>query len=462
MNVELLRLVPQVDELLRRSDFAALFPSQSRTRVAEALRQAIAQLKGAILASSEFVPSNEEIPMFLLTRTQDILNSQSSMSLRRVINGTGVLLHTNLGRAPLAEAAIQAVNDAARGYSTLEYDVASGERGSRQSHVRTLLARLTGAEDALVVNNNAAAVLLVLSALAAGREVVVSRGELVEIGGAFRIPEVIEQGGAILREVGTTNKTYIRDYERAINECTAALLKVHTSNYQVVGFTESVSRAEISALADRHGLYAIDDLGSGVLVPLFGEPTVQEAVASGVDIVTFSGDKLLGGPQAGIILGKRRLLSIIEKHPLMRALRIDKLTLAALEATLRLYWQERHEGEVPIFRLLTKDLAQVKSEAENLAEAVNALPHWRAEVQSSGGQVGGGSLPGQELAGFAVAIDSPLGCVLLERRLRQAEVPIVARIEKGRVLIAPRTLFPGEGEEVAAALNSIANEGTAV
>jgi len=462
VNVELLRRIPQVDELLRRDDFKGLLAHHSRLRVVEALRQAIAKLRDSILASGAPLPSNEEVPRLLLTHTQDILASHSSMSLRRTINATGILLHTNLGRAPLAEAALQAMNSAARGYSTLEYDVATGDRGSRQSHVRELLAQITGAEDALVVNNNAAAVLLVLSALAAGREVVVSRGELVEIGGAFRIPEVILQGGAVLREVGTTNKTYIKDYELAINERTAALLKVHTSNYRVVGFTESASRAEVAALAAKKGLYAIDDLGSGVLEPLFGEPTVQEAVASQVDIVTFSGDKLLGGPQAGIILGKSKLLSIIERHPLMRALRIDKLTLAALEATLRLYQQEKHQSELPILRMLRKDLSQVKSEAEYIVNSVNAMPHWEAEVQPSSGQVGGGSLPGQDIPGFAAAISSPLGCVQLESLLRQALVPIVTRIEKNRVLIATRTLLTGEVEEVVTALKRIAHEVTAL
>jgi len=389
---------------------------------------------------------------------QSILEKEQQMNLRRVINCTGIPLHTNLGRAPLALEAIQAVTLAARGYSTLEYELDTGERGSRQSHVRALLCELTGAEDALVVNNNAGAVLLVLSALAKEREVIVSRGELVEIGGAFRIPEVILQGGARLKEVGTTNKTYARDYEDAITEATAALLKVHTSNFLVKGFTAAASRQEIVALAKTHHVLAIEDLGSGVLLPLWGEPTVQEAVADGMDVVTFSGDKLLGGPQAGIIVGEKRHIELMARHPLARALRIDKLTLAALEATLRLYRQGEHLEKVPLLRMLRKTEEELRTEAEALAFDVGALPGMHGQVVASLGQVGGGSLPGKDLEGFAVAILSTLGCVDLLQKLRLRAVPIIARIEKDRVLVDLRCVLPGEKQEIVAALTSIAME----
>jgi len=463
VSSELRRIIPQVDEVLRRSEFVALGLSHGRVSVTLAVRQAIDELRNTILAQNEPVPPPEGVHEALLSRVTAILGARLQASLRRVINCTGIPLHTNLGRAPLAASAIEAVVQAATGYSTLEYDVDTGERGSRQSHVRALLVELTKAESALVVNNNAGAVLLALSALANQREVVVSRGELVEVGGNFRIPEVMEQGGAELREVGTTNKTYAADYERAITARTAALLKVHTSNYQVVGFAAAASREQVVEVAHRYGILAIEDLGSGALVPLHGEPTVAEAVAAGMDIVTFSGDKLLGGPQAGIIVGKKECIARLEKHPLARALRIDKLTLAALLATLRLYRQGAQDEQVPLLAMLTKDPIRYQSEAEQLAAAINALPAslpaWRAEVKPAHAQVGGGSLPGKEFAGFVVAIESPIGCVALEQRLRCRDIPIVARIEKDRVLIDPRCLLAGDREEVIAALEAIAAEG---
>jgi len=453
-----LREIPPVDEILRKSEFVRLASTYGRLVVREAVQGALQGLREDILAErdvGQLVPLPDS---WLLTRVQSILEKEQQMNLRRVINCTGIPLHTNLGRAPLALEAIQAVTLAARGYSTLEYELDTGERGSRQSHVRALLCELTGAEDALVVNNNAGAVLLVLSALAKEREVIVSRGELVEIGGAFRIPEVILQGGARLKEVGTTNKTYARDYEDAITEATAALLKVHTSNFLVKGFTAAASRQEIVALAKTHHVLAIEDLGSGVLLPLWGEPTVQEAVADGMDVVTFSGDKLLGGPQAGIIVGEKRHIELMARHPLARALRIDKLTLAALEATLRLYRQGEHLEKVPLLRMLRKTEEELRTEAEALAFDVGALPGMHGQVVASLGQVGGGSLPGKDLEGFAVAILSTLGCVDLLQKLRLRAVPIIARIEKDRVLVDLRCVLPGEKQEIVAALTSIAME----
>lgn len=458
MKSSRLREIPPVDEILRKSEFVRLASTYGRLVVREAVQGALQGLREDILAErdvGQLVPLPDS---WLLTRVQSILEKEQQMNLRRVINCTGIPLHTNLGRAPLALEAIQAVTLAARGYSTLEYELDTGERGSRQSHVRALLCELTGAEDALVVNNNAGAVLLVLSALAKEREVIVSRGELVEIGGAFRIPEVILQGGARLKEVGTTNKTYARDYEDAITEATAALLKVHTSNFLVKGFTAAASRQEIVALAKTHHVLAIEDLGSGVLLPLWGEPTVQEAVADGMDVVTFSGDKLLGGPQAGIIVGEKRHIELMARHPLARALRIDKLTLAALEATLRLYRQGEHLEKVPLLRMLRKTEEELRTEAEALAFDVGALPGMHGQVVASLGQVGGGSLPGKDLEGFAVAILSTLGCVDLLQKLRLRAVPIIARIEKDRVLVDLRCVLPGEKQEIVAALTSIAME----
>ncbi|MBS3872325.1 MAG: L-seryl-tRNA(Sec) selenium transferase [Firmicutes bacterium] len=458
MNTQRLREIPQVDEVLRRGEFAELVATYGRVGVREAVQNALEEMRGAILAEEAAALATPQPHTGLLARVQTILGEKRQMSLRRVINCTGLPLHTNLGRAPLAEEAIAAVVMAAKGYSTLEYELDTGERGSRQSHVRALLCELTGAEDALVVNNNAGAVLLVLSALAKEREVVVSRGELVEIGGAFRIPEVILQGGARLREVGTTNKTYARDYERAITEQTAALLKVHTSNFLVTGFTATASRAELVALAKTHHVLAIEDLGSGTMLPLWGEPTVQEAVSSGLDVITFSGDKLLGGPQAGIIVGKKHLIELIARHPLARALRIDKLTLAALEATLRLYRHGDYLERVPLLSMLRMPVDELREKAEALAAQIGNLRGMQVQVMASSGQVGGGSLPGQELLGWAVAILSPLGCMELLHKLRQRAVPIIARLEKGRVLLDLRCVLPGEKEEIVEALASLAAE----
>jgi L-seryl-tRNA(Ser) seleniumtransferase len=386
-------------------------------------------------------------------------------SLRRVINATGVVLHTNLGRAPLPEAAVSAVAAVARGYSNLEYDLEQGERGSRHVHAAALLRRLTGAADALVVNNNAAAVLLVLAAVAAGREVVVSRGELVEIGGSFRIPDVMAQSGARLREVGTTNRTHAADYRAAIGPETAALLKAHPSNYRVVGFTAEVGLAELAAIARDAGLPLLYDLGSGTLLDLrpfglAGEPTVAEALAQGADIVTFSGDKLLGGPQAGVICGRADLVARCRRHPLARAVRPDKLTLAALEATLRLYLDpERARTEVPVLAMLARtpqELAEAAAElAARLARACGATA--AVEVAADASRAGGGSLPLAELPTHVVRLrPTPAAAVAdaaaLAARLRAGTPPVVARIQDDALLLDPRTLRPGEADELAAAV----------
>ena len=362
-------------------------------------------------------------------------------SLRRVLNATGVIVHTNLGRAPLADAALEHVREAARGYSNLEYDLTTGSRGSRQDHVASILRRLTGADAALVVNNNAAAVLLALAALAEGREVVVSRGELIEIGDGFRIPDVLARSGARLVEVGTTNRTRAADYERAIGPETAVLLRVHQSNFRVVGFTEQPRVEELAAVARRHELPLVDDLGSGVLTDLTDEPSARDALAAGANLVCFSGDKLLGGPQAGIVVGRADLVERLRRHPLQRALRADKLTLAALEGTLLAYVDEPRR--IPVLRMLSEPGEAVRSRAERLAELVGGT------VEETVARVGGGALPLAELPSFACAIEEQLAAAL-----RTGQPPVVGIVRDGRLLLDCRTLADGELAEVAAAVDA--------
>jgi L-seryl-tRNA(Ser) seleniumtransferase len=363
-------------------------------------------------------------------------------SLRRVLNATGVLVHTNLGRAPLSDAALARVREVGSGYSNLEYDLASGERGSRQDHLAPLLGRLTGAEAALVVNNNAAAVLLALAALAEGREVVVSRGELIEIGDGFRIPDVLARSGARLVEVGTTNRTRALDYERAIRPETALLLRVHQSNFRVLGFTERPSLEELATVAAKAGLPLVDDLGSGALVGIGDEPTPAESLRAGADIVCFSGDKLLGGPQAGIVLGRAELVERLRRHPLQRALRADKLTLAALEGTL-LAALDPGSGEIPVLRMLHEPVERVRERAARLAELVGG------EVEDTVARVGGGALPLAELPSAACAVEEELA-----ERLRVGEPPVVGVVRDGRTLLDCRTLTDTDVEEVAAAVHA--------
>jgi L-seryl-tRNA(Ser) seleniumtransferase len=384
-------------------------------------------------------------PGDLTARLNEQLADARRPRLQRVLNATGVVVHTNLGRAPLAEEAVDRVADAARGYSNLEYDLAAGARGSRQDHVSAILRRLTGAEAALVVNNNAAAVLLALAALAEGREVVVSRGELIEIGDGFRIPEVLARSGARLVEVGTTNRTRAADYEGAIGPETAVLLRVHQSNFRVVGFEERPRLEEVAAVAHRHGLPLVDDLGSGHVSAsnslLLGqeEPTARESLAAGADLVCFSGDKLLGGPQAGIVLGRAELVERLRRHPLQRALRIDKLSLAALEGTLLLHLEAPER--IPVLRMLRQDQATVRTRAERLAAATGG------EVEETVGRVGGGALPLAELPSFACALEESLA-----EPLRTGEPPVVGVLRDGRLLLDCLTLTDAEAEEAAAAV----------
>jgi L-seryl-tRNA(Ser) seleniumtransferase len=417
-----LRDLPSVDELARASDDPL---------AVEAARQVVARARERIQAGAD--------PGDLPAQLQAELGAARAPHLRRVINATGVIVHTNLGRAPLAEAALDRVREIGRGYSNLEYDVSAGGRGSRQDHVAGILRRLTGAEAALVVNNNAAAVMLALAALAEGRDVLVSRGELIEIGDGFRIPDVLQRSGARLREVGTTNRTRATDYEAAIGPNTAVLLRVHQSNFRIVGFTEQPRLEDLARVARRHELVLVDDLGSGALVDVRDEPTARSSLAAGADLVCFSGDKLLGGPQAGIVVGCADLVEKLRRHPLQRALRADKLTLAALEATLTLAIDAPEQ--IPVVRMLRESPETVRARATRLAELVDG------EVEETVARAGGGALPLTELPSFACAVGEELAA-----KLRACDPPVIALVRDGCTLLDCRTLADDEIEEVAEAI----------
>ena len=458
-----LRALPKVDELFLLPPLQSILKEHSKTLVIESIRRAVDKKRQAILKSAdlrEFLPAEMDSDKWAEAVREELAEILRP-SLRPVINTTGVVLHTNLGRAPLAAEVLEHILEIAGGYSNLEFDLTTGERGSRYEHVEEILCRLSGAESALVVNNNAAAVLLSLNTLADGREVIVSRGQLVEIGGSFRIPDVMKKSGARLVEVGTTNRTHLRDYEQALGEKTALLLRVHTSNFRILGFTAEVPLRELVALGTSKNLPVMDDLGSGCLIDLsrFGldpEPTVQEAVQAGADVVTFSGDKLLGGPQAGIILGKKRYLDPIKKNPLNRALRIDKLTLAGLESTLRLYLEgEQALTRLPAFRMLTVAIRDLERRSrrflKNLAKEVGVLCRLRLKDDSS--QVGGGALPIQELPTKVLALSpAKLSATDLEIRLRHGKPPVVVRIKENEILLDLRTVAKEEEKVLIRAL----------
>jgi L-seryl-tRNA(Ser) seleniumtransferase len=425
------RGLPSVDRLLRRPELAAL----PREGALAAAREALARAREEIEAGHD--------PGDIVERVLAAAAACAELSLRRVVNATGVVLHTNLGRAPLAEAALERVR-AVGGYSNLEFDLRDGTRGSRHDHLAAVLRRLTGAEDALVVNNNAAALLLALSTLADGREVIVSRGELIEIGSGFRIPDVLTCSGVRLVEVGTTNRTRAADYESAFTPETALLLRVHQSNFRTVGFTERPALRELVALAHRHGVPMLGDLGSGSFVPLADEPLAPASIAAGADLVCFSGDKLLGGPQAGIICGSAELVGRLRRHPLQRALRPDKLTLAALEGTLRLFLDpERALVEVPVLRMLQEPLESVGARAEELARRTGG------DVVETTARVGGGALPLLELPSVACALGGELAAPL-----RAAATPVVGLVREGRTLLDCRTIGSDELDLVVAAVES--------
>ncbi|MBN1210606.1 MAG: L-seryl-tRNA(Sec) selenium transferase [Myxococcaceae bacterium] len=450
----LLRALPSIEQLLRRPSLEARLAGVSRARAVAALRLAVEHVRRRLLSGDPRPFEDSDV--------DEALRRLATPNLRPVLNATGVVLHTNLGRAPLAPEAVARVAAVARGYSNLEYDLDEGERGSRYAPVVDLLTELTGAEDALVVNNCAGAVLLVLAALASGRECVVSRGELVEIGGGFRVPDVMRQSGARLVEVGTTNRTRRADYASALTPETGLLLKVHRSNFAIVGFTEEVSVAELAEVGRARQVPVFQDLGSGALVPLEGEgltsePTVRMAVADGADVVAFSGDKLLGGPQAGIIVGREALLARIKSHPLTRALRVDKMTVAALEATLELYRDGRPEA-VPTWRLLSQRPEALRARADRLLGLL-ASQGLQVRVASVSGQVGGGAMPLARLPSFACILKVEEPDVFLER-LRGAEVPVIGRIADGEVLLDVRCLAEEELGQVAEAVIGTTRQGS--
>ena len=441
---EILRRIPKVDELMQREAVLALREELPTAAVRAAVRSELEALRQAILAGeARELPEEAALCEAICRRARE----DALPSLRPVINGTGVVLHTNLGRACLSQRAADAVTAVARGYSTLEYDLDRGQRGSRHDHIEALVCQVTGAEAAMVVNNNAAAVLLILSALGKGGEVITSRGELVEIGGSFRIPEIMVQCGCTLREVGATNKTHLRDYENAIGPETRALLKVHTSNFKIMGFSQSVPLDELVALGRERGLPVIEDLGSGSLVDLeqFGihdEPTVQQSVKAGVDIISFSGDKLLGGPQAGIILGNAEYIRQLKRHPLARAMRVDKMTIAALRETLYAYTDEELAcREIPVLAMLGAKSHQLREKVGVLC-AMLQEQGVGAQVIPTQDQVGGGSVPTQLLDAWAVAIDpGRLTVDQLEEKLRLRPLPIIGRITHEQYILDVRTLM---------------------
>lgn len=450
-----LRQLPSVDKLLQTDLLAPLTKIHGRALLVDAIRGELDLARRRILAG-EPVQSLDSLAEATVAR----LSSEVRPSLQPVINATGVIIHTNLGRALLSQRAQQAMQQAAAAYSNLEYNLETGARGSRYIHAADLLCRLTGAEAAVVVNNNAGAVILALSALAREKEVIISRSQLVEIGGGFRIPDIMAQSGARLIEVGTTNRTYLRDYEQAVDpDRTGLLLSVHHSNYQITGFTAQPTLAELSNLARRRRLPLMEDLGSGTLLDTlpFGlahEPTIQESLAAGVDLITASGDKLLGGPQAGLILGKAALIEQLKKHPLIRALRVDKITLAALQATLLAYLEGKATTEIPVWRMLSADVPTLARRAQKWRRALLTVPHLghlSMQVIESASTVGGGSLPGQTLPSKVLALAAP-SIDAIAAQLRRADPPVVTRIENQRLLLDPRTVLPEQDKALIAAL----------
>ncbi|MSQ22197.1 MAG: L-seryl-tRNA(Sec) selenium transferase [Dehalococcoidia bacterium] len=438
-----LRNLPSVDLLLSQELLLRLAQTYSHDAVVKIIRQQLDECRSAI-AQGAAAPTLSELVDMISHRAAQAWQSRP----QPVINATGVILHTNLGRAPLSPQAAQAAMAAATGYTDLEFELVKGERGSRQAHMRSLLCQVTGAEAVLVVNNNASAVMLGLAAIAYGKEVIVSRGEAVEIGGGFRIPDVLAQSGAKLVEVGTTNRTYVADYEAAITENTAALLKVHTSNFRVMGFTHTPETLELVEMGKRHNVPVLHDLGSGCLLETtqFGlahEPTVQESIAAGCSLAFFSGDKLLGGPQAGVVVGQRELVARLERHPLARAMRIDKMSLAALGATLLHYLKGEAATAIPVWKMIAMTPEEMKRRTARWRRAIGL----RASLVRGYSTIGGGSLPGETLPTWLLALDpdaSTGGAEGLAQRLRQASIPVVARIEDDRVVLDPRTVLPDE------------------
>ena len=443
--MEKLRQLPSVDKLLNIHATQRLVAEYGHRATVSELRRVVESTRQNILAGGDSIPED-----VIVTLAAQSLLARLGSTLSSTINATGVIIHTNLGRAPLSRDARRAMDVVAAGYCNLEYNLETGQRGSRYTHAESLLCQLTGAESALVVNNNAAAVLLVLATLASDREVVISRGQLVEIGGGFRIPDVMRQSGARLVEVGTTNRTYIRDYEDAVGEQTAAIMRAHRSNFALTGFFHEPALEDLVALANRRGLLVFDDIGSGALLDttIFGlahEPMVQESIHAGVDLVCASGDKLLGGPQAGIILGYRELIEQLRRHPLARAFRVDKTTLAALQATLRAYLVDRVIDDIPVWQMIAAPLEELQVWANRWASKLKEH-NIQATVVESHSAVGGGSLPGQTLPTRVLAIRVPSASALVAQ-LRKGNPPIVARVQENSVLLDPRTALPALNDE---------------
>lgn len=464
-NTELYRLLPSVDEVLRSAELKPLLEREGQPMVTDAARVVLSHLREEISAAR--LTSGDSVRLAVAGLPDAIarqLRSAMEFSLKPVINATGVILHTNLGRAPLPQSALKRISEVAGRYSNLEFEVATGQRGERDIHVERLFSRLLNQEGVsgirtVVVNNCAAAVMLALNTLAEGGEVIVSRGELVEIGGSFRVPDVMSKSGAMLREVGTTNRTRLEDYERAINEKTRLLLRVHRSNFAIIGFTEQPSLEQLCELGGKHKIPVMEDLGGGALLPLrsFGvnESGVGDSLRAGVDLVTYSGDKMLGGPQAGVISGREELVRRVRSNPLFRALRVDKLTYAALEATLMEYMRQNHDA-IPFVRMLRTPPEEIRKRAEALRGKVSRSPHLNAEVISGESLIGGGSAPTSTLPTFLLAVTAQsLSADELAERLRLSTPAIVGRVEEGRVLLDLRTVFENEEQLVVDALRGV-------
>lgn len=462
---DVLQVLPSVNELMITSSGLRFAADFGNAKLAEMARRTIEQLRSELLNGKGSSDNDRDR---MLIRAEQMLNAEISGDLSRrqvpVINATGVIVHTNLGRAPLSDAAKAAISSAAT-YSSVEYDLETGKRGRRGGYAEDLLCELTGAEAAVIVNNCAAAALLVLTVLAEGKEVVISRGELVEIGGDFRVPDVLERSGGTLREVGTTNRTKLADYEKAIGDNTSVILRVHPSNYKIIGFTATPSNAELAELAHRHGLVFYEDAGSGALIDLseYGlgdEPLISRSISDGADVVTFSGDKLLGGPQSGLIVGRKDLIDRIRKHALYRALRSDKLTYAALEATLGAYARGRALQEIPVLRMLSMDKVELESRTrafvEKLYERFSGSSGWSVEMVENTSVVGGGSAPGVQPASYAIALSSDLrSAEALGEALRKFRTPVVSRIHEDKLLLDLRTVFESQEDDLFEALVSL-------
>ncbi|SHI02309.1 L-seryl-tRNA(Sec) selenium transferase [Clostridium collagenovorans DSM 3089] len=459
MNKNLLKSLPKMDELLENDKIKKVIESSMRVLVIESLREAIDYYRTGILKDKITELNNEEIVDYAL----EILEKKKQNKLRRVINATGTVIHTNLGRSILSKQALEAVENVAVNYNNLEYDVEAGKRGSRYSHIEELLVKITGAEAGLVVNNNAAAVMLILNTLCKDKEAIVSRGQLVEIGGSFRIPDVMAFSSAKLIEVGTTNRTHDYDYTRNINENTGVLLKVHTSNFKIMGFTEEVDLETLVKMGKEHNIPVVEDIGSGVLVDFnkYGfipEPTVQESIKKGVDVVSFSGDKMLGGPQAGIIVGKKEYIDRMKKNQITRALRIDKMTLAALEATLKLYLDEKEAIEnIPTLNMILSDKETLKQKAFRLKRKLSSkTTEFSYKVETEYSMVGGGSMPTETIEGYAVKFTcDKMTPQQIEIALRNNKTPIVVRVNNGEVILDVRTLKVEEFDIILDALVNI-------